>query len=103
MSGYEFFQGSFYQIKKFLYKDTKSKVILAQEFGTKPSILVFRAMMIENAAYSYGDESDKLAGAKLIKDAFYVQKNYWKKEIVERGKLLFFKCLKDKSLQGKGN
>jgi len=28
--------------------------------------------MIENAAYSYGDESDKLAGAKLIKDAFYV-------------------------------
>ena len=73
--------------------------MITQEFGTRPGLLVAKAMIFENAAFWHGNEEDKKAGAKLMKDAFYVQTNYWKNEIVERGKKLYFACLKRDSFE----
>jgi len=67
--------------------------MIAQEFGTISGVFVADALIIENAAYWYGNEDEKKIAAEDVRSAFYIKTNFWKNEIVERGKYLYNKSL----------
>lgn len=58
---------------------------LTQEFGTVPGLLVARALVRENAAWHHGDDAEKRAAARDVRNAFYVPTAAWQNSVVERG------------------
>jgi hypothetical protein len=61
-------------------------LFVTQEFGTKPGVLVARALIIENQAYHAAPGSSQHDAAKqLLKEAFYVPTESWRASIVDRG------------------
>lgn len=53
---------------------------ITQEFGTKPNILVGRALILENAFHRNSTE-----GQSLLRSAFYPRTSRWRKAILTRG------------------
>ena len=91
--GYQNMLGSTDNIQNIVFQGTHDKLVICQEFGTINSLLVFRALVYENAAYWYGNKEDKRRASVTVRNAFYIRKNSWKNEIVERGKYLYYKSL----------
>ena len=61
-------------------------LIVTQEFGTLPTILVGRALIVENAAYHHLPPQEALKWAQsTTKAAFYPQSVRWRKQILQRG------------------
>lgn len=66
-------------------KDPSQKaVILTQEFGTKPGVLVARSLLIENAGYHF-DVPNRETWSTYTRDAFYVRTAHWKASVLSRG------------------
>lgn len=66
---------------------------LTQEFGTKPGVLVALSLVLENAAYRFGDDAARTRFAQWTRDAFALPKRPWKRAVVRRGLELFNKVL----------
>ena len=66
---------------------------VVQEFGTVSSVQVFRALAAESAAFHHGDEKDRAAAAKDLRDVFYVRKCSWETSVVERGLAVIVQAL----------
>ena len=56
---------------------------VTQEFGTRPGILVARAMAIESAEWRHRGGTP--LGARTMRDAFYVRTGSWQRAVVRRG------------------
>jgi len=85
-AGYEFTVGilSTEWVNSFFKPDTGNTLTLTQEFGTKPGLLVARAMMLENAGYHY-DRAKHEYWRTFTRDAFYVRTDDWKRRVLSRG------------------
>lgn len=57
----------------------------SQEFGTVASIYVLNSVVVENAAYFYGNEEDLKRARKQTKAAFYPDNSLFAREVVFRG------------------
>ncbi|TMW55111.1 hypothetical protein Poli38472_013873 [Pythium oligandrum] len=69
----------------------KKMLLLSQEFGTVPSVFVFKATNEENAFYQHAP-SRRLPYAEKIRDVFYVHRSFsWKQSVIERGLAVFYK------------
>lgn len=86
MGGYELTRGTLHSYFQKLYKD---RTTILQEFGTLPSILVARSLILEQEIHfsssSDDDEIMKKIGRKLMQQSFYPQSQEWRKSIVQRG------------------
>jgi hypothetical protein len=95
--GYERVQGFMndYLARVFLKSDSDREdniVVMAQEFGTIPTLLVAQALVLENAAWQTSP-SLLLHQNHLLRDAFYPQSRVWRKQVLERGTVLFEQAL----------
>merc|ERR1719203_2132199 len=61
-----------------------SVLSMAQEFGTLSNIKVARALQFENAGYHY-DRGNHAFWHTYTRDAFYVQTQAWKLQVLSRG------------------
>ena len=57
---------------------------VTQEFGTIPSTFVGKSLVLENAIQHH-DRSQLSFGMELMKQAFYVRKQSWRKSVLSRG------------------
>ena len=58
------------------------KLLITQEFGTVAGVVVLRALINENAAYWHTRHTYVHRQAReAVRDAFYVQKLSWKRQI----------------------
>ena len=88
-SGYELTVGGF-DYRSIVGGEGKELVEFCAEFGTVPSIVVARAMLMENAAYHLARDSYiHLVTAEWVRDAFYPQKISTKKMYLARGTKAF--------------
>eukprot|EP00545_Synedropsis_sp_CCMP1620_P005305 CAMPEP_0119009746 /NCGR_PEP_ID=MMETSP1176-20130426/4579_1 /TAXON_ID=265551 /ORGANISM="Synedropsis recta cf, Strain CCMP1620" /LENGTH=443 /DNA_ID=CAMNT_0006962319 /DNA_START=46 /DNA_END=1374 /DNA_ORIENTATION=- len=93
--GYDLMQGSTEQLVRALFAAPSSPEtnnendnwLLTQEFGTIPSILVGRALILENMYHNHhrAGAKPKTAGASLLKSAFYPRTTKWRRSILVRG------------------
>jgi len=61
-------------------------LMMTQEFGTLPMVLVGRALVVENAAFQYLPPSQALTWAqRYLRPAFYPQHPRWRRMVLERG------------------
>jgi hypothetical protein len=81
-----------YFVKLFDNKNSSSgsprqqALITVQEFGTLPTLLVGRALIVENAAYHHLSNDEALVWAKrVLRPAFYPNRPEWRRQILERG------------------
>lgn len=85
LAGYEVAVGyasNFYG--KLFSEDKNRPLLLTQEFGTLPGILVARALILENQAFNY-DPQNQPFWSTFTRDAFYVRTSAWKRSILDRG------------------
>jgi len=78
-NGYELVRGTTEELLSPLLTETHHWH-LTQEFGTKPSILVGRALILENALHR-----NLPYGRALLRSAFYPRTPKWRKAIITRG------------------
>jgi len=71
-----------------LPNNTLPPLILTQEFGTVPGVLVARAMILENMAFHYAPQ-DQPRWAEYTRDAFYVRTEDWRRSVLTRGLIVF--------------
>lgn len=93
-AGYELARGhmaSYYQ--PLFTNSTVPPLVMAQEFGTRPDVLVARAMILENAAYHYAPDTQH-HWSKYMLDAFHVRSHDWMVNVAEKGNLVFQQALK---------
>mmetsp|Transcript_3466 Transcript_3466/g.6940 ORF Transcript_3466/g.6940 Transcript_3466/m.6940 type:complete len:455 (+) Transcript_3466:89-1453(+) len=86
--GYEQVKGSMKDFVQPLFAQGPARNVLAltQEFGTLSTVLVGRAMILENAAYQYLPKEEALQWAKqTTKPAFYPTSQKWRRNVLERG------------------
>jgi hypothetical protein len=90
--GYSLMQGSTEQLIHPLFSSSpdeqehRNDWFLTQEFGTIPSILVGRAMILENRMHHHPTSTeDASIGASLLKTAFYPQTPKWRRAILTQG------------------
>ena len=83
-NGYDLMQGSTEQLLDPLLSEDKNNDywLLTQEFGTLPSILVGRALILENMMHHH---SDGTSGATMIRNAFYPRTTKWRQAILTQG------------------
>mmetsp|Transcript_113231 Transcript_113231/g.178894 ORF Transcript_113231/g.178894 Transcript_113231/m.178894 type:complete len:394 (+) Transcript_113231:55-1236(+) len=79
-------EGSFYQ--KPFDSSKGAGVILTQEFGTVPGVLVARAMILETRSFIC-DFANHEYWRQYTRDAFYVRELAWKSSVMSRGKRVF--------------
>ena len=100
IQGYENVKGTVNDYFRPLFSPSEEPVIVTQEFGTVPSILVARALVAENAAYHYSPKDQALDWAeRTTKPAFYPQSLSWRRQILQRGVHLLIQAMeRSKSL-----
>jgi len=75
--------------KQVFSSPTTKSYSITQEFGTVPSVIVFKAMRAENAMYQY-DRSNRSRHAKDLRDVFYLEDDTkWKSQVIDRGQMVF--------------
>ena len=85
-SGYDLTRGLTAELYGPLFRPDSSPMILTQEFGTVNSLLVARALILENAAHHYCPSGGARASwATLVRDAFYVRTDEWRGSVLRRG------------------
>eukprot|EP00808_Paulinella_micropora_P025195 g68353.t1 len=67
-----------------------SMLVATQEFGTVPGMQVLYSLICENAAYHQKDYNFFMRQTphvcnQLVRSSFYVRKDTWKREVVQRG------------------
>ena len=85
---------------------SKSGIFLMQEFGTLPTILVGRALILDNILYQFlnrgktrqsNEEEDQKQRfsyrSPFLKQAFYPQSTEWRNSIVQRGLALALQAI----------
>ena len=84
--GYEHVKGSCKDFVQTVFEPEQRPLVATQEFGTLHTVLVGRAMIVENAAYQHLPPDQALEWAKqTTKAAFYPQSKVWRRRILERG------------------
>lgn len=63
----------------------KEPMVVTQEFGTVNSVMVARALILENMAFHYATPAEHSRWAELTRDAFYVRSDDWRRSILARG------------------
>jgi hypothetical protein len=97
--GYAKVQGLMHDFMKPLFGTDQQILTVTQEFGTLPTLLVARALVLENAAYHHLSSDEHLEWAKrTTRAAFYPQSSYWRKQVLERGVLLLQQAM-DRSVK----
>ena len=96
--GYERVQGFMndYLARVLLQSDSGRQdniVVMAQEFGTISTLLVAQALVLENAAWQASSSLLLEHQEYLLRDAFYPQSRVWRKQVLERGTVLFEQAL----------
>jgi hypothetical protein len=72
---------------------TTPPLVITQEFGTVPGVLVFFGVRKENAAFQHGTVEDQAEASKLSRSVFYVRNKLFYNNVVKRGKTLFSQAL----------
>ena len=76
--------------------DDQPLLIMTQEFGTVPTLLVAHALIVENAAYfcTSLNRPEKLAWAtRTTRRAFYPQSPKWRQDVLARGLTLLYQAM----------
>lgn len=60
-------------------------LVVAQEFGTVPAVLVARALILENMAHHHSPPAERAYWATFSRDAFYVRTDEWRESVLRRG------------------
>jgi hypothetical protein len=86
-AGFSLMQGSTEQLVQPLFAgEDRNDWFVTQEFGTIPSILVGRAMILENRMHHHPTSNeDSSMGDSLLKNAFYPQTQKWRRAILTQG------------------
>lgn len=92
-SGYDLSRGFIKSFYTRLFPPLAQPLILTQEFGTKPGILVARGMILENMAFNFAPEHQP-KWAEFSRDAFYVRTDEWRKNILFRGLTVLCQAIK---------
>lgn len=71
-AGYELTRGMMESYYPKLFKEEANALLVTQEFGTRPGVLVARACILENQAFVHAPEQQP-RWALLSRDAFYVR------------------------------
>jgi hypothetical protein len=91
-SGYEYARGTTGRYLE--HFNWNRSLFLTQEFGTYPSPIVLRGMVIERAEWLFGSKNDNDAmgcngttarGARAVTNVFYVKTPRWQRKVVQRG------------------
>jgi hypothetical protein len=83
-AGYELTVGFHRHLFSTRFADEQRLQHFTQEFGTQKSIMVARAMILENQAFHYA-RAEHARWSAFSRDAFYVREAWWKRSIVARG------------------
>jgi Protein of unknown function (DUF2817) len=89
--GYDLVEGTTEKLVRPLFsmESSSQDVFFTQEFGTIPSILVGRAMILENFHHHFDDPGLVLphskAASERLRDAFYPRTRKWRVSILQRG------------------
>ena len=83
-AGYELTTGTVGLFYPRLFPNSRKPLVVTQEFGTLPGILVARAMILENQAFVHAPETQP-TWSEYTRDAFYVRTDAWRASILERG------------------
>lgn len=92
-AGYELVRGLCKGFYDKLFDASKTKaLILTQEFGTKPGLIMARNMVIENRGYHF-DYDNHEHWRTYTRDCFYCREPAWKESVLKRGKIVFEQSL----------
>jgi len=92
--GYEHVKGYANDYYQRLFSSGQLPLMVTQEFGTLPNVLVGHALIVENAAYHYLDADKALEWATwTTKRAFYPQSQLWRKKVLEKGILVLLQAI----------
>lgn len=92
LSGYELTKGML--VDFFMEQSKAHGLYMVQEFGTIPTILVGRSLILENTIHFWNSENAKDYAKWLMVSAFYPQTRRWRREIVQRGVQAFLSGIK---------
>lgn len=98
-SGYDLSRGILNEYYAKLFETSSPgahPLIVTQEFGTVPGILVARGMILENMAYKYARESQPY-WSQFSRDAFYVDTDRWRRSILSRGLIVLRQAIERSS------
>lgn len=85
-AGYQDVVGMVKQYFANVFASEQNPFIFTQEFGTVHSLLVARALIMENAAYHTLGPLERLEWAKrTTRPAFYPESKFWRKQVLLRG------------------
>jgi hypothetical protein len=70
--------------ERLLFTADQKPLLSVQEFGTKPTVLVGHALVIENMAHHYSDAAMEWA-QRTTRRAFYPDNALWRRQVLERG------------------
>ena len=98
-SGYDLSRGIMNEYYAKLFQKSSPGVhplIVTQEFGTVPGILVARGMILENMAYNYAREFQPY-WSQFSRDAFYIRTDAWRRSILSRGLIVLRQAIERSS------
>ena len=98
-SGYDLSRGIMneYYAKLFVVSSSGAHpLIVTQEFGTVPGIMVARGTILENMAYNYAREFQPY-WSQFSRDAFYIRTEVWRRSILSRGLIVLRQAIERSS------
>lgn len=98
-SGYDLSRGIMNEYYAKLFQKSSPgahPLIVTQEFGTVPGIMVARGMILENMAYNYARELQPY-WSQFSRDAFYIRTDQWRRSILSRGLIVLRQAIERSS------
>jgi len=96
-AGYEYAEGFLEDLYSYSFPAAKElPLVIVQEFGTRPGILVARAMILEHMAFIH-DPANQPQWSTYTRDVFYVRTKEWKESVATRGILALFEAIQRSS------
>lgn len=96
-SGYELTVGTLTEdfcTKWLLPRSNSNRLCIAQEFGTKNTMIVGKTLMDENYAFHHGTSEEVTLYGKRLRESFYLStSNNWKKNVAIRGLVVFLQSV----------